>query len=300
MRERSTLSMPLHRSWDRARPYGVILILVTMILLLGMVGLLLWASTSWGQTSQPHPTSSFYPATPSPTAPQTTPTPWLIQRGVVIGLLPTSSPTPVATATPTPSSQDQVLLEEVPVGKQTRPLNCEFQSASDLLWYYGLPYAWDEIFTLVGYDAGGNPHRGFVGYSFDDPPGQLYPNGYGVYAEPLARGLAKIGVHAEVHYNESVDWLKAQLQQGHPVMVWATAGMVPRKPEYWTTAEGERIKAVRGEHTYLVIGYDPQGVWVADPWDGRRHHYPWQTFLDSWSILDRMALIIREIATPTP
>ncbi len=302
MRERFTFSISPHRASGRSRQYDPIVILATIILLLGILGFLFlfWASTSWGQSSQPHPMGTFHPATPSPTTHPITPTLWPIQTGVVIDLLPTPSPTSVATATPTSAPPDQVLLEKVPIGKQTRPLNCEFQSASDLLWYYGLPYAWDEIFALVGYDAGGNPHRGFVGYSFDDPPGQLYPNGYGVYAEPLARGLAKIGVHAEVHYNESADWLKAQLQQGHPVMIWATANMMPRQPEYWTAADGQRIKAVRGEHTYLVIGYDPRGVWVADPWDGRRHHYPWQTFLESWSILDRMALVIRDIVTPTP
>jgi len=187
---------------------------------------------------------------------------------------------------------DSVLLDKVPVGKQTRPLNCEFQSASDLVWYYGYPYAWDEIFAQVGPDPNGNPHVGFVGDSLDDPPGGIYPHGYGVYAEPIAKGLQELGIYTEVYYGKSAAWLREQLAAGHPVMVWATAGMIPGRAEYWTTQDGQRVKGVRGEHTYLVIGYDDAGVWVGDPWDGQRKHYPWQAFLSSWDILNRMSLMV--------
>jgi len=191
-----------------------------------------------------------------------------------------------------------IFLDKAPVGKQTRSLNCEFQTASDLLWYYGYPYEWDEVFELVGHDPNGNPHAGFVGRSFDDPPGRLFPNGYGVYAEPLALGFKTIGINAEVHYNESEEWLKEQLANGDPVMIWATAGMAERSPEFWTAKDGERIKAVPGEHTYLVIGYDEDDVWVGDPWVGERHSYAWPVFLTSWSILDRMSLVIKGAEQP--
>ncbi len=255
---------------------------------------------------QPTPTigSTIPPVQP---APEIVPTStWTLQAGVIIEKTkPVVTPTLVISESlevPTEPLEkpEKVLLEDVPIGKQTRPLNCEFQSASDLLWYYGFPYSSDEIFQLVGHDPGGNPHVGFVGRSFDDPPGRLYPNGYGVYAEPIARGLAKVGIKAEVHYNESVEWLKEQIRQGNPVMIWATANMVKREPEYWTAKDGQRIKAVRGEHTYLVIGFDEKGVWVADPWVGRQRYFDWSTFLASWDILDRMSLIILGPETPEP
>lgn len=185
-----------------------------------------------------------------------------------------------------------VLINSVSIGKQTRPLNCEFQSASDLAWYYGFPYTWNEIFMRVGHDPGGNPHVGFVGRSFDDLPGQMYPNGYGVYAEPIALALQDIGLNAEVHYRESSQWLKKMLAESNPVMVWAIANMAPAKAETWTAADGTVIRAARGEHTFLVVGYDAGGVWVGDPWDGLRHHYPWQDFLTSWDIFERMSIVI--------
>ncbi|RMD67562.1 hypothetical protein D6833_00060, partial [Candidatus Parcubacteria bacterium] len=169
----------------------------------------------------------------------------------------------------------KVLLEDVPIGKQTRPLNCELQSASDLAWYYGFPYTWDEIFAYVGHDPNGNPHKGFVGRSLDDPPGRLYPYGYGVYAEPIARALKQIGLPAKVHYNESREWLKEQVAAGNPVMIWATGTMEVRPVETWTTKDGVIVRGVRGEHTFLVIGYDENGVWLGDPWDGQRDYYSW-------------------------
>lgn len=192
-----------------------------------------------------------------------------------------------------PDLPSDVLLESAPVGKQTRSLNCEFQSASDLAWAYGTPLTWKEIFLEVGHDPGGNPHKGFVGDSLDDPPGQLYPNGYGVYAEPIARALRARGLPAEVHYNESAIWLMERLARGHPVMVWATAGMREAPVRTWQAVDGMIVRGARGEHTYLVVGYTQEGVRVIDPWYGKRVFYDWPVFLNSWDIFDRMSVIIK-------
>ena len=187
----------------------------------------------------------------------------------------------------------------MPIGKQTRALNCEFQTASDLAWYYGRPFTWEEIYQYVGHDVGGNPHKGFVGRSFDDRPGQLYPLGYGVYAEPIARAFAQLGLAAEVSYNNPREWLMAQLADGRPVMVWTTSNMTIRPVATWTAADGVTVKGVPGEHTYLAVGYDADGLWLIDPWDGQRHHFDWQAFLGSWDLLDRMALIVTGEPAPS-
>jgi uncharacterized protein YvpB len=200
-----------------------------------------------------------------------------------------AAPTPTAAPTPLPA---EALLADVPVGRQQRSLSCELQSASDLAWYHGKPYTWLEIFLRVGHDPGGNPHKGFVGASLDDPPGGIYPAGYGVYAEPIAAALREIGLKAEVHYGEPVDWLRGQIVQGRPVMVWATAGMVRPAVETWTAADGTLIRGVRGEHTYLVVGYTPAGVWVLNPWNAQRQFYEWATFLAAWELFDRMSVMI--------
>jgi len=219
------------------------------------------------------------------------------------------SPTPTAPNAPTapvvrpsPTAEpeggreppEKVLLELVPQGKQERNLSCELQSASDLAWYYGRPYTWEEVFERVGHDPGGNPHKGFVGLSLDDTPGYVYPRGYGVYAEPIARALQELGLSAEVHYRESSEWVKGQMARGRPVMVWATGGMVVRSAEEWLAEDGTRVTGVRGEHTFLVVGYDEGGVWVVDPWVGARRYFDWEVFLTSWEILDRMSVVVTE------
>jgi len=224
------------------------------------------------------------PTPPATVRPSATPT--LLSR-------PTRAPTlaPTLTAVPTPAPAE-ALLVDVPVGRQQRSLSCELQSASDLAWYHGKPYTWMEIFLRVGHDPGGNPHKGFVGASLDDPPGSIYPAGYGVYAEPIAAALRQIGLKAEVHYGEPVDWLREQIAHGRPVMVWATAGMKRAPVETWTAADGTVVRGVRGEHTYLVVGYTPAGVWVLNPWNAQRQFYEWATFVAAWELFDRMSVMI--------
>jgi len=184
------------------------------------------------------------------------------------------------------------IIEGVPSMTQARTLSCEFQAASDLAWYYGKPFTWDEIFVRVGHDRGGNPHKGFVGQSLNDPAGELYPYGYGVYAEPVARALCELGLDATVHYRESLLWLQEQLAHGRPVLIWAVAGMRDGQIEMWAADDGTVVQAVRYEHTFLVVGYQQAGVWVIDPWDGKRYLYDWGTFLRSWDTLNRMSIVI--------
>ncbi len=224
---------------------------------------------------------------------------------VLLGATPAATPTaPPETPTPQVTAlPSEVLLQDVPVGKQTRSLNCEFQTASDLAWYYGRPVTWEEIYQYVGHDTGGNPHVGFVGRSFDDKPGQIFPQGYGVYAEPIAGAFEKLGLQAQVFYGQSPEWVKAQLAAGRPVMVWTTSGMTVRPVATWTADGGVEVKGVPGEHTYLTVGYNASGVWVIDPYDGRRHHFAWATFQASWDLLDRMAVVVMDepkITRPTP
>ena len=201
-----------------------------------------------------------------------------------------SPPKPLTT--PPPAS---AAIEGVPAGKQERRLSCEFQSASDLAWFYGVPASWQDLFLKVGHDPNGDPQQGFVGRSFDDPPGSIYPDGYGVYADPLVGALREYGLNAEAHYNEGKEWLIRQIADGRPVMIWATYGMQRSEVTTWRTKDGaHEIKAVRLEHSYIVIGYDPEAVTVNDPYDGRTYQFTWAEFLQSWSYLDQMAIVINE------
>ena len=229
-------------------------------------------------------------ASPTHLVPTATPLP----RSVAPATTPTGVPPEVDTFGSDFEIPAEVLLDRVPIGKQARSLSCELQCASDLAWYYGKPYTWEEIFQQVGHDPGGNPHKGFVGRSLDDRPGQVYPGGYGVYAEPVAQALRNLGLPADVHYGEPDRWVQEQLARGRPIMVWVTGGMVVRPVEEWKAADGTVVRGTPFEHACLVIGYKAEGVWVGDPWDGQRHFYPWDVFLRAWDLFDRMAIIVAE------
>lgn len=228
-------------------------------------------------------------------------------------IVPSSTPSPSPTAeaqmrtieaTIVPStSEPAVLLPtridplQIPNHPQERNLNCEFRSATDLAAYYGWDFAWEELFKKVGHDPNGNPYVGFVGRSIDDPPGGIYPAGYGVYAQPVAKGLREMGINATAYQKQTIEWLKQKLTEGDPIVVWATAGLSKSEVVEWETKNGVIVQGVPHEHTFTAVGYDEAGIYLNDPYTGSTDYYPWDRFQYSWALLDNMALTIDE-ATP--
>jgi uncharacterized protein YvpB len=207
--------------------------------------------------------------------------------------------TPEATITPLPTVAAPTALPEsvrldVPNRKQERMLNCELRSATDLAEYYGKVFTWETLFTKVGYDPNGDPNVGFVGRSIDDPSGGVYPNGYGVHAVPIARGLEAMGLNAVAHRGQTSEWLQATLAAGDPVLLWATGGLDPSHRVEWQTRDGQTVWGVPFEHTFTAVGYDNDGIWLNDPFGGTTDHYPWATFETAWALLDQMAVTIQE------
>lgn len=243
--------------------------------------------------SKPHPGVGAGLLAPQNTAPEP----------VAVGKV--ALPLPALTARPALSAADQppVLSTPLPAAgaildvarnRQERNLNCEFRSATDLAAFYGWDFTWEELFAVVGHDPGGDPNVGFVGRSIDDPVGGIYPAGYGVHVDPVARGLRRLGIAASAHHGVDDVWLRAQIDAGRPVIVWATYGMLPQKVVHWNTQDGDRVAGVPFEHTFTVVGYDDSGVWVNDPWDASQQRYRWSELERSWSLLGHMALTIDE------
>jgi len=215
----------------------------------------------------------------------------IIEEVKIQTIEPTIVPPPIE---PTPLLLNQTEPLQIPNHPQERNLNCEFRSATDLATYYGWEFTWEELFKKVGHDPNGNPNVGFVGSSIDDPPGGIYPAGYGVYAEPVAKGLRDLGVNATAYQEQTIEWLKLKLTEGHPIIVWATAGLSKSQPVEWQTKDGLIVQGVPHEHTFTVVGYDEAGIYLNDPYKGSTDYYMWDKFNPSWSLLGNMALIIDE------
>jgi uncharacterized protein YvpB len=195
------------------------------------------------------------------------------------------TPTPLPSPTSTPSSAWVGM-----VGRpQTKNLSCESRSAADLAGFWGV--AVDELEFLTALGQSDNPHVGFVG-DVDQPPGSLPPYGYGVYVEPVAATLRDFGLDARPVYELGLEGLRAELLAGRPVLVWATYGMELYEPREWTSSDGRVSTVVPYMHTFLVTGFDREGLTVLDAYDATVQYYPSATFLRAWDLFDQMALLV--------
>jgi uncharacterized protein YvpB len=195
------------------------------------------------------------------------------------------TPTPLPSPTSTPSSAWVGM-----VGRpQTKNLSCESRSAADLAGFWSV--AVDELEFLTALGQSDNPHVGFVG-DVDQPPGSLPPYGYGVYVEPVAAALRDYGLDARPIYELGLEGLRAELLAGRPVLVWATYGMELYEPREWTSGDGRVSTVVPYMHTFLVTGFDQEGLTVLDAYDATVQYYPYATFLRAWDLFDQMALLV--------
>ena len=208
---------------------------------------------------------------------------WLTASGCAPS---TTAQLPAATPTPIPTSRSLEMVGS----KQTKNLTCESQSAADLLKFWGKPVGEMEFFTRL--PRSDNPHKGFVG-SPDAPPGSLPPNGYGVYAGPVAETLRSFGLDAETHANKGINWLRQELAAGRPVIVWSTYGFKEQPVKTYIPRDGQQVDIVQYEHTFLAVGYDTTGVAVIDPLDGLRKTIPYGEFIRGWNLLGQMAVSAR-------
>ena len=185
------------------------------------------------------------------------------------------------------AQDDGVLLQNMPVTRQSLPLSSEAAAASITTAYWGSPVSeWVFIENLPSHP---NPHRGFRGNISGAFGGT---RDYGVYAEPLAEILQRYGFVGEVFYAQGdADLLRQQIDQGRPVIAWITNRTSVQQRGYAWHDE-ERFVLVPEEHTVVVYGYDAERVYVADPGDGAYRSFSWDDFLRSWGYFDGMALAV--------
>jgi len=164
-----------------------------------------------------------------------------------------------------PALPGQVRLQ-VPAQKQGRNLSCESAAASMAARYQGVPLDEDEV--LAALPRHPNPHLGFRG-SVDGQPGGL--EDYGVYAGPILAVLRARGLDARAVEN-GLAGIKAALARGNPVVAWITYNCQPGNPTT-VMVDGEAVDLVAYQHAVVLTGYNDQGVWANDPWDGREDFY---------------------------
>jgi uncharacterized protein YvpB/uncharacterized protein YoxC len=177
---------------------------------------------------------------------------------------------------------------EVARQKQSHNLSCESSAASMVAQYHDVGLGEEAVLAALPLDP--NPHLGFRG-NVDGPTGGTQD--YGVYAPPLLDVLNSNGLRARP-VKGGLDGIKAAIARGNPVIAWVTYDCRPSTPEV-TTIDGETVTLVPWQHVVVVTGYNEQGVWANDPWDGKVDYYPAADFRRALSYFGDMAI---EVAGP--
>jgi uncharacterized protein YvpB len=170
---------------------------------------------------------------------------------------------------------------------QKHSLSCEARSAADLATFWGIRFGENEF--LQALPRADNPEKGFVGDP-DDTWGYLPPQGYGVHADPVADTLRGYGLEAEALNNLGWDDLRAEINAGHPVIVWVIGQMWGGMPVDYEAQDGSTARVAAFEHTMILTGYNQDTVQVVDAYSGLYQTYRLSTFLNSWAVLGNMAV----------
>lgn len=182
-----------------------------------------------------------------------------------------------------------IRLTDVPLYRQRQTLTCEEAAAA--MAARGA-FSEDQLVRVMPRDA--NPFKGIRGRPNAPWLGSL--EDYGVYAQGLQIGLARLGYASTVYHGQSYDQFKAgilaHLQAGHPVIWWNTWRDTYQRPVLITMPDGQRVKMVPYEHTVVLVGATDQGLIYHDPYDATLRSVSWIGHKRVSSYFDNMALVI--------
>ncbi len=210
----------------------------------------------------------------------------------------TKPPLPKGAMVASSKQSEQVTVRlEVPVYLQQHALSCEVSALRMALAMFGVTVSEDELLASVGVDntphqgnTWGDPYQAFVG----NVNGRQMRDGYGVYWGPIARVARQYRAGSKEFEGWTIDRLTQEITARHPVIIWvySSGGW----PDFWNTADGKRIYAVRDEHTVTVVGFagdakNPTHIIVNDPLIGQ----VWWTkelFEKKWNIFGKSGVVI--------
>lgn len=180
--------------------------------------------------------------------------------------------------------------------RQEHTLSCEVASLKTALKVLGIEVSEADLITQLPFDPTpksrgiwGNPNQGFVG----NINGRMLVDGYGVYWDPIA-ALGQRYARTEIIQNSSPQILARAIAAGHPVIIWGYYGT--GSVHTWKTPAGAPIRAVSGEHTRVVFGFDgpvdsPTRFYLMDPLTGS---FSWSTseLIRNWSSFHSTGVIV--------
>lgn len=173
------------------------------------------------------------------------------------------------------------------------PTGCESVTAVMALNYAGINYSVDtfiDTFLEKSSSVGFNPNETFGG----DPRSA---SGFGCYAPVIKKALDKALVNRRYSAKELKGAALSKLcsdyiDQGTPVILWATMGMnPPRLGRVWYSGE-TRIEWIVPEHCLLLVGYDEKHYIFNDPQKSALTYYTKESVEAAYKGLFQQAVVI--------
>lgn len=182
------------------------------------------------------------------------------------------------------------------------PTGCEAVTAVMALQTAGVEISVEEFFEVLpqeelyekdGKTYGPDPRQVFVGSPTSE-------SGYGCFAPVIQKTVEDIlvgnreGITVQDLTGTSLEELKNQLDQGNPVILWASRGMGAITYQDSWQVEGRSMPYFwpRGEHCLLLIGYRGDYLFFNDPIDGENVAYQMDQVEDPYEELGRQSLVI--------
>lgn len=177
---------------------------------------------------------------------------------------------------------------KAPIYKQQYANSCEAAALRMALAFKGIMKNDVQILTKFGYNPRAkdwknniwdDPQKQYVGYV--DVTGKKN-GGYGVYGLPVVKAVESFGLKGEYATSTAITptFMAQAIDNKNPVMIWGYTSFT--EPAYtWKTPEGNEVKAFKGEHVRLVVGFkgtieNPEGFYVHDSVTGKAYEY-WST-----------------------
>lgn len=177
---------------------------------------------------------------------------------------------------------------KVPVYKQQYANSCEAATLRMALAFKKVFKNEIQILTKFGYNPTykdwtnniwDDPQKQYVGYV--DVAGKPF-GGYGVYGLPVVKAIESLGLRAEYATSTNItpSYIAQAIDNKNPVIVWGYSSFT-EPPYTWKTKDGVEVKAFRGEHVRLIVGFKgtvekPAGFYINDSLTGRLAEY-WTT-----------------------
>ena len=162
------------------------------------------------------------------------------------------------------------------------PTGCEVTSLTMVLNFLGFDAEKTDIANnyLKKEDyPDANPNTTFVGTPFDEAS-------FGCFAPVITDCANLYGAHAINISGASIDQFCQYIENGQPVIVWATMDMDPTDygSSVWIAHDGQLIIWPGREHCLVMTGFDTakDEVYMADPLTGEITTYSFSVFYKRW------------------